>query len=153
MEAICSSETSADTERTTRRYISEDGTLHMNYYLTNQGWPSLAKCRDNYLKQALSFSSTNSTKQTPSPEAVKGSPNKFPQLLWNPEILYIVSKGLHLTLSCTRRHDSPTQILSSVLILSRIPQLSSSKWSLTLRFSEKRLERIFVLSPRTPSAS
>jgi hypothetical protein len=28
MEAICSSETSVDSQRTTRRYISEDGTLH-----------------------------------------------------------------------------------------------------------------------------
>jgi hypothetical protein len=28
MEAICSSETSVDTERTTWRYIPEDGTLH-----------------------------------------------------------------------------------------------------------------------------
>jgi hypothetical protein len=28
MEAICSSETSLDTQRTTRRYIPEDGTLH-----------------------------------------------------------------------------------------------------------------------------
>jgi hypothetical protein len=28
MEAICSSETSVDTQRTTRRYISEDSTLH-----------------------------------------------------------------------------------------------------------------------------
>jgi hypothetical protein len=28
MEAICSSETSVDTQRTTRRYITEDGTLH-----------------------------------------------------------------------------------------------------------------------------
>jgi hypothetical protein len=28
MEAICSSETSVDTQRTTRRYIPEDGTLH-----------------------------------------------------------------------------------------------------------------------------
>jgi hypothetical protein len=27
-EAICSSETSVDSERTTRRYIPEDGTLH-----------------------------------------------------------------------------------------------------------------------------
>jgi hypothetical protein len=29
MEAICSSETSVDTQRTTRRYIPEDGTLHL----------------------------------------------------------------------------------------------------------------------------
>jgi uncharacterized membrane protein YciS (DUF1049 family) len=28
MEAICSSETSIDVQRTTRRYIPEDGTLH-----------------------------------------------------------------------------------------------------------------------------
>jgi hypothetical protein len=28
MEAICSSETSVDTQRTTLRYIPEDGTLH-----------------------------------------------------------------------------------------------------------------------------
>jgi hypothetical protein len=28
MEAICSYETSVDTQRTTRRYIPEDGTLH-----------------------------------------------------------------------------------------------------------------------------
>jgi hypothetical protein len=28
MEAICSCETSVDTQRTTRRYIPEDGTLH-----------------------------------------------------------------------------------------------------------------------------
>jgi hypothetical protein len=28
MEAICSSETSADTQLTARRYIAEDGTLH-----------------------------------------------------------------------------------------------------------------------------
>jgi hypothetical protein len=28
MVAVCSSETSADTQRTTRRYIPEDGTLH-----------------------------------------------------------------------------------------------------------------------------
>jgi hypothetical protein len=28
MEAICSSETSVDTQQTTRRYIPEDGTLH-----------------------------------------------------------------------------------------------------------------------------
>jgi hypothetical protein len=28
MEAICSSETSGDTQCTTRRYIPEDGTLH-----------------------------------------------------------------------------------------------------------------------------
>jgi hypothetical protein len=28
MEAICSSETSVDTPRTTRRYIPEDGALH-----------------------------------------------------------------------------------------------------------------------------
>jgi hypothetical protein len=28
MEEICSSETSVETQRTTRRYISEDGTLH-----------------------------------------------------------------------------------------------------------------------------
>jgi hypothetical protein len=28
MEVICSSETSVDTQRTTRRYIPEDGTLH-----------------------------------------------------------------------------------------------------------------------------
>jgi hypothetical protein len=28
MEAICSSETSVDTQRTTRRYIPEDGTSH-----------------------------------------------------------------------------------------------------------------------------
>jgi hypothetical protein len=28
MEAICSSETSVDTQRTTRRYIPEDDTLH-----------------------------------------------------------------------------------------------------------------------------
>jgi hypothetical protein len=28
MEAICSSEMSDDTQRTTRRYIPEDGTLH-----------------------------------------------------------------------------------------------------------------------------
>jgi hypothetical protein len=28
MEAICSSETSVETQRTTRRYIPEDGTLH-----------------------------------------------------------------------------------------------------------------------------
>jgi hypothetical protein len=28
MEAICSSETSADTQRATRRYIPEDSTLH-----------------------------------------------------------------------------------------------------------------------------
>jgi hypothetical protein len=28
MEAICSSETSVDTQRATRRYIPEDGTLH-----------------------------------------------------------------------------------------------------------------------------
>jgi hypothetical protein len=28
IEAICSSETSVDTQRTTRRYIPEDGTLH-----------------------------------------------------------------------------------------------------------------------------
>jgi hypothetical protein len=30
MEAICSSETSVDTERTKRRYIPEDGTLYTN---------------------------------------------------------------------------------------------------------------------------
>jgi uncharacterized integral membrane protein len=30
MEAICSSETSVDTQRTTRRCIPEDGTLHNN---------------------------------------------------------------------------------------------------------------------------
>jgi hypothetical protein len=29
MEAICSSETSVDTQRTTRRYVTEDGTLHL----------------------------------------------------------------------------------------------------------------------------
>jgi hypothetical protein len=34
MEAICSSEMSVDTQRTTRRYISEDGTLH-NYVCEN----------------------------------------------------------------------------------------------------------------------
>jgi hypothetical protein len=28
MEAICSSETSVETQQTTRRYIPEDGTLH-----------------------------------------------------------------------------------------------------------------------------
>jgi hypothetical protein len=28
MEAICSSETSVDSQQTTRRYIPEDGTLH-----------------------------------------------------------------------------------------------------------------------------
>jgi hypothetical protein len=28
MEALCSFETSVDTQRTTRRYIPEDGTLH-----------------------------------------------------------------------------------------------------------------------------
>jgi hypothetical protein len=28
MEAMCSSETSADAQRTTRRYIPEDGTFH-----------------------------------------------------------------------------------------------------------------------------
>jgi hypothetical protein len=28
MEAICSSETSVDTQRTTQRYIPEEGTLH-----------------------------------------------------------------------------------------------------------------------------
>jgi hypothetical protein len=28
MEAICSSETSVDTKRTTRRYVPEDGTRH-----------------------------------------------------------------------------------------------------------------------------
>jgi hypothetical protein len=28
MEAICCSETSVETQRTTRRYIPEDGTLH-----------------------------------------------------------------------------------------------------------------------------
>jgi hypothetical protein len=43
MEAICSSETSFDFQRTTRRYIQEDGTLHNHrcenlksyYLLTN----------------------------------------------------------------------------------------------------------------------
>jgi hypothetical protein len=34
MEAICSSETSVDTQRTTRRYIPEDGTLH-NHHCEN----------------------------------------------------------------------------------------------------------------------
>jgi hypothetical protein len=34
MEAICSSETSVDTQRTTRHYIPEDGTLH-NHYCEN----------------------------------------------------------------------------------------------------------------------
>jgi hypothetical protein len=32
MEAICSSETSVDTQRTTRRYIPEDDTLHNHRY-------------------------------------------------------------------------------------------------------------------------
>jgi hypothetical protein len=31
MEAICSSETSVDTQRTTRRYILEDDTLHYHH--------------------------------------------------------------------------------------------------------------------------
>jgi hypothetical protein len=31
MEAICFSEMSVDTQRTTRRYIPEDGTLHLTY--------------------------------------------------------------------------------------------------------------------------
>jgi hypothetical protein len=41
MEAICSSETSVDTQRTTRRYIPEDGTLYnhrcknLKYYNLN----------------------------------------------------------------------------------------------------------------------
>jgi hypothetical protein len=34
IEAICSSETSVDTQRTTRRYILEDGTLH-NHHCEN----------------------------------------------------------------------------------------------------------------------
>jgi hypothetical protein len=34
MEAICSTETSVDTQRTTRRYIPEDGTLH-NHHCEN----------------------------------------------------------------------------------------------------------------------
>jgi hypothetical protein len=33
MEAICSSETSVDTQRTTLRYIPEDGTLYLDVYL------------------------------------------------------------------------------------------------------------------------
>jgi hypothetical protein len=41
MEAICSSETSVDTQRTTRRYIPEDGTPHnhrcenLKFYITS----------------------------------------------------------------------------------------------------------------------
>jgi hypothetical protein len=34
MESICSSETSADTQRTTRRYIPEDGTRNMPSFAT-----------------------------------------------------------------------------------------------------------------------
>jgi hypothetical protein len=33
MEAICSSETSVDTQRITRRHIPEYGTLHVNIHL------------------------------------------------------------------------------------------------------------------------
>jgi hypothetical protein len=33
IEAICSSETSVDTQRTTRRYDPEDGTLNVSQYL------------------------------------------------------------------------------------------------------------------------
>jgi hypothetical protein len=35
MEAICSSETLIDYQRTTRRYIPEDGTLHSSCYSTS----------------------------------------------------------------------------------------------------------------------
>jgi hypothetical protein len=37
MEAICYSETSVDTQRTTRRYIAEDGTLKLEIYFM-QKW-------------------------------------------------------------------------------------------------------------------
>jgi hypothetical protein len=36
MEAICSSETSVDTQRTTRRHIPEDDTLHSFFLLTGR---------------------------------------------------------------------------------------------------------------------
>jgi hypothetical protein len=36
MEAIFSSETSVDSQRTTRRYIPEDGTLHVREYCVAQ---------------------------------------------------------------------------------------------------------------------
>jgi hypothetical protein len=70
MEAICSSETSVDTQRTTRRHIPEDDTLHnaLNFYsrgsVSNVGlitsssisgisfsMNSLDKCKDSSLKQ------------------------------------------------------------------------------------------------------
>jgi hypothetical protein len=41
METICSSETSVDTQRTTRRYIPEDGTLQVEKrtnYLNNSAY-------------------------------------------------------------------------------------------------------------------
>jgi hypothetical protein len=41
MEAICSSEMSVDIQRTTRRYIPEDGTLH-NHRCENLGSYSIA---------------------------------------------------------------------------------------------------------------
>jgi hypothetical protein len=47
MEALCSSETSVATQRTTRRHIPEDGTLHINYS-TRSGNSSL-KCDISFL--------------------------------------------------------------------------------------------------------
>jgi hypothetical protein len=43
MEAICSSETSADTQRTTRHHIPEDNTLHNHLCENLQSW-NLSAC-------------------------------------------------------------------------------------------------------------
>jgi hypothetical protein len=45
MEAVISSETSVDTQRTTRRYIPEDGTLQYNISLRSDIWV-LSLCED-----------------------------------------------------------------------------------------------------------
>jgi hypothetical protein len=45
MEAICSSETSVETQRTTRRHIPEDDTLHMHNIILSPDWQ---KTKGNY---------------------------------------------------------------------------------------------------------
>jgi hypothetical protein len=46
MEAICSSETSADTKRTTRRHIPEDDTLNNHRCETLKSYESISDCRE-----------------------------------------------------------------------------------------------------------
>jgi hypothetical protein len=108
MKAVCSSETSVDTQRTTRRYIPEDDTLHNHHcenlksYIISAAFLllfSLSLSRETWTQELLQVVKVIVDSTGSVPRTIKTR-----CLIVDISILYNYLLFLHILTLCVRRH-------------------------------------------------